>query len=237
MEVRWLEQSETDVPALDDWLSAAEIARLRGMRFEKRRADWRLGRWTVKVAACLHLGIPRGRDGLRGIEVRPEPLGAPVVWIADRPAPFTISLSHRAGIAVCAIAAAGVELGCDLEVVEARSAAFLADYFSPLERAFVEQAPTLERPQKMALLWSAKESLLKALRVGLRIDTREVAVSVDGAPSAAGGVADWRPLRISCQRRFFDGWWRSAGQVVHTVVAAPRARVPSHLTFNQEVCP
>src|SRR3954454_5131483 len=148
MEVHWLQQRETDVPALDDWLSAAEVLRLRGMRFEKRRADWRLGRWTVKAAACLHLGIPRGRDCFRQIEVRPETLGAPVVWIANRPAPFTISLSHRAGIAVCAMAPAGVELGCDLEVAESRNAAFLADYFTPLEQAFVEQAATSERPQR-----------------------------------------------------------------------------------------
>jgi len=130
-----------------------------------------------------------------------------------------------------------VELGCDLELADARSAAFLADYFTPLERAFVEQAATSERPQTMALLWSAKESLLKALRVGLRIDTREVAVSIEVAPSPSWGVAAWRPLRISCHRRLFDGWWRSAGQVVHTVVAAPSARIPSYLTFHQEVCP
>ena len=231
MEVHWLQQRETDVPSLDDWLSAAEVSRLRGIRFEKRRADWRLGRWTAKVAACLHLGIPRGRDCLQEIEVRPEPLGAPVVWIGTRPAPFTISLSHRGGIALCAMAAAGVELGCDLELAESRSEAFLADYFTPLERAYVEQAPTPERAQRMALLWSAKESLLKALRVGLRIDTREVAVSVDDPPSRSDGATPWRPLRTSWQRRSFDGWWRSAGQVVYTVVAAPSVRVPLHLAF------
>ena len=37
------------------WLSAAEIDQMTGLRFPKRRREWRLGRWTAKhaVAACL----------------------------------------------------------------------------------------------------------------------------------------------------------------------------------------
>ena len=50
MNVYWLEQTEEDLPAEDDWLNASEMARLSGMRFPKRRVDWRLGRWTAKRA-------------------------------------------------------------------------------------------------------------------------------------------------------------------------------------------
>jgi len=229
MEVYWLQQTGADVPPLDDWLSQAEVSCLRAMRFEKRRADWRLGRWTAKAAASVYLRLPRDSGALREIEVRPEPGGAPVLWIGAEPAPVTMSLSHRDGVAVCAIAPPGVELGYDLEVAEPKSPAFVADYFTRMERAYIEQAPAWQRPRRTALLWSAKESTLKALRVGLRMDTREVAVGIAVGVAAALDGDQWRPLRISCQRRSFEGWWRSAGQFVHTVVASPWPAVPSRL--------
>ena len=106
MNVYWLEQTEADVPAENDWLSASEMLRLSGLRFAKRRDDWRLGRWTAKraLAACLSLAAhPRV---LAKIEIRPAPSGAPEAFVADKPAEVTISLSHRAGIGLCARGAA-----------------------------------------------------------------------------------------------------------------------------------
>jgi len=229
MEVYWLQQCGADVPPQDDWLSAAELMRLGSMRVEKRRGDWRLGRWTAKAAIAAHMGIPRLCGSLREIEIRPEPLGAPVGWVGNARAPFTISLSHRDGVAVCAISGAGVELGYDIEVAESRSAAFVADYFTPAERALVEQARAGERPQAVAVLWSAKESALKALRIGLRMDMREVAVSIPSAVSPARSADLWSPVRVSCRQRCFDGWWRPEGRLVHTVLAAPTAGFPSRL--------
>jgi len=220
------------VPPQDDWLSAAEVMRLASMRFEKRRADWRIGRWTAKAAIAAHMGIPALCGSLREIELRPEPLGAPVAWVGNARAPFRISLSHRGGVAVCAISGAGVELGCDVELVEPRSANFIDDYFTPAEHAFLDRAPAVERPQTIALLWSAKESALKALRVGLRLDLRELAVSIPGNASPATRADPWRAFRISCGPRVFDGWWRADGPLVYTVVAAPPSAAPSML----EVC-
>jgi 4'-phosphopantetheinyl transferase len=189
----------------------------------KRRADWRLGRWTAKRAAAAYLNTS---GHLREIEVRPEASGAPQVWIGSRPAPVTISLSHRDGAAVCAVAPASVALGCDLEVVETRSAAFLTDYFTDEEQAFLSQAPAPERPRLLALFWSAKESALKALRVGLRMDTRCVAVRAIDALQPSTDARGWRSLRVSCEGKSFDGWWRQTGLLVRTVVAAPPLRPP-----------
>ena len=72
----------------------------------------------------------------------------------------TISLSHRSGAAICAVAPAGVDLGCDLEVIEPRSEAFVADYFTVDEQALVAQVvrggpvpardPALEREGERA---------------------------------------------------------------------------------------
>src|SRR5690242_1248919 len=125
--VHWLEQTQSDVPLHDDWLAASEALRLSGMRFAKRSSDWRLGRWTAKRALSAYLELPADAESLARIEVRSAASGAPEVFYRERPAGVAISLSHRAGTAVCAVAAADSIIGCDLELIEPRSYAFIAD--------------------------------------------------------------------------------------------------------------
>jgi 4'-phosphopantetheinyl transferase len=229
MTVYWLEQSEADVPAENDWLSANETVCLSGLRFAKRRADWRLGRWTAKRALSICLDVPSHPQVFKKIDIRPAPSGAPEVFFANQPAAVTISLSHRDGVAACAVAMAGVELGCDLEIVEPRSDAFVVDYFTPEEQALVARASLADRPRLLALLWSAKESALKALHEGLRLDTRCVSVSPFAASFDLNG---WSALQVRYTGGVeFHGWWRLAENVLRTVVASPRPDSPTALTI------
>lgn len=217
--VYWLEQTEADVPAENDWLSARESVYLGSLRFAKRRTDWRLGRWTAKCAVASFLNLLTDAQGLAQIEIRPASSGAPVIFIANEPAAVAISISHSSGAAVCAVAMPGVELGCDQEVIEARSDAFVADYFTESEQALVARVSVAERSRLVTLLWSAKESALKALREGLRLDTRSVTVSpINGAFNLDG----WSPLQVRCaDGRSFQGWWQQGHGIVRTVVANP----------------
>src|SRR5689334_13194878 len=218
MHVHWLEQSEADVPADNQWLSPVEAQHLAGVRFEKRRADWRLGRWTAKRTVAAYLNMPDGADGLAEIEIRPAPSGAPEVFWADRSPGVSISLSHRAGVSICAVAPSASALGCDLELVETRSDAFAADYFTMEEQELVVRAPATDRSRLLALLWSAKESALKALRLGLRLDTRAVAVSLTTGSSAC----TWHPLSVRVSDgKLFQGWWLQTFALLRTVVADP----------------
>jgi 4'-phosphopantetheinyl transferase len=125
---------------------------------------------------------------------------------------------------VCAVSLSGGALGCDLEIIEPRSEAFVADYFVSQEQALVAGARGLERFQLLALLWSGKESALKALRTGLRLDTRSVVVMpMDGSLTVNG----WNPLRVSCSEgQVFHGWWQSAYNVLRTLVADPPSPPP-----------
>jgi len=215
VEVGWLEQSEADLPADDGWLSAGERARLEGLRFPKRRLDWRLGRWTAKHAVARYLTLPDDSVVLAKLEIRAAPDGAPDVVFDGEPADVSMSLSHRDGRAMCAVAMPGTELGCDLELIEPRSDAFVADYFTAEEQALVAGTPVDLRPRMTTLLWSAKESALKALRQGLRLDTRCVTVELPEAEPA--GL--WHALQVRGQGRRFDGWWSADGNFVRTVVA------------------
>jgi len=242
MDVYWLEQNEPDVPDENRWLSDGETLRLTGMRFAKRRADWRLGRWTAKraLAACLHLSADLA--ALANIEIRTASSGAPEVFFLNQKALLTISLSHRAGTAMCSVALGATRLGCDLETVEPRIATFAADYFTLNEQALVERTILQDRPLLVTLLWSAKESALKALNVGLRLDTNSVEVSlldalplqVEDPPQQPYPARDaperWRPLLVCYSaREIFCGWWRHANHLVRTVVSAEPLHLPISL--------
>jgi len=218
MDLYWLEQIETCVPQANGWLSPGEAAHLAGLRYAVRHNSWRLGRWTAKLAVASYLHLSHSFPALAKIEVRPAPSGAPEVFFENQLAPLTISLSHREDRAICVVAPAAVELGCDLELIEPHSDAFIADYFVTEEQALVARQPVADRPRFLALLWSAKESALKALRTGLRLDTRCVIVDLLSPPAASG----WGELQVRyAEGKIFHGWWQVADGMVRTVVAAP----------------
>ena len=226
METRWLEQTEADLPASDEWLSPEEAVVLGRMRLAKRRAYWRLGRWTAKRAAAACLKLPGDPRSLCEIEIRAAASGAPELFLAGRPAGLTISISHRAGIAACAIATGDVALGCDLELIEPRDASFVSDYFTEEEQALIARQPEQERPGVVTLIWSAKESALKALREGLRIDTRSLAVMLPDRGHSSDPPT-WQPLQVAYSGgEVFQGWWQISEGLVRTLVAFPAPVMP-----------
>lgn len=223
MNIYWVEQTEIDVPAEGDWLSAGETTRLREMRFTKRRSEWRLGRWTAKSAVAAWLNLPAAPVVLAQLEIRTTPGGAPEVFFANRPAPVTISISHRESRAMCAVARSGVDLGCDLETIEPRSDVFVRDYFTVDEQAWIMSTPHTERDAIVAMLWSVKESALKAMRIGLRMDTTWLPVTPGDSPD----MRSWRPLHVSStDGTVLCGWWQQADTLVRTVVADPPPDAP-----------
>lgn len=116
-------------------------------------------------------------------------------------------------------------LGCDLELIEPHSDALVADYFTADEQAMVARTLAADRSRGLDLLWSAKESALKGLRVGLRLDIRCVSVTLGiNSPDLAEGLSEstvplipassppiqaWSPFRhrvrrLSCDAKVGD---------------------------------
>lgn len=242
MKVYWLERKAVDVPSNETWLSAIEIDHLRALRFAKRRADWLLGRWTAKNAVAAYFGLSAEPKALADIEVRQQPSGAPKAFLQSEPMCVSISLSHRAGLAACAVAPVFVRLGCDLEVAEPHSDAFLTDYFTPEEQAMTFRAEPANRTWLLSLLWSAKESALKALEEGLRLDTRCLTVYLPDAdasnkngsrevPRSINGDSfdrnRWNRIRVhKVNAEILNGWWNQAGTLLRTLVAVPDPAPP-----------
>jgi 4'-phosphopantetheinyl transferase len=192
------------------------------LKTDKRRGDWLLGRWTAKRLAQACLG---DRRPLAEYVVDNDPDGAP--RLLDFPQ-IDLSISHSHGLAFCALSEGG-KLGADIERIEARSSGFVGDYFTDDEIGYVRAAAPDVQDTLVTVIWSAKEAALKALRLGLRADTR--AVGCRPQPATATPAADWLPIeiRIDSDRLGVDaarmmGWWRMHNEFVLTLAALMAAR-------------
>jgi 4'-phosphopantetheinyl transferase len=219
----WLTRSLADVPAADGWLSVRERATLADLHARKRRADWRLGRWAGKAALCAWSGA-----ALAEVEIVASAGGAPQALVSGERAPAELSLSHRDGRALAVVADAGVAIGCDLELAEPRSEAFLSTWLAPAERAIVNSAGSAGRSQLANLIWTAKEAAAKARAEGLRLDVRQAIVSLEWDRSSHG---EWRPLGVRWDREGMTahGWWREEPSWIFAFVSEPPTPPPARL--------
>jgi 4'-phosphopantetheinyl transferase len=213
----WMMQNLALVPQGDFWLSERERATAANFRFSKRLNDWRLGRWTVKQAVAAHPVFKRSIAALSDIEIVAAPDGAPELIIAGGRGLSAVSLSHSEGVGFCVLGPAEHPLGCDLEFVQTHESDFFQDYFTHEEMSWLSHASPDRRAALSILIWSAKESALKALRQGLRRDTRSVSIT-----SIAPGQQDmWGTYEARCleSARTFHGWWREREGFIQTVVS------------------
>ncbi len=216
----WLTQSLADVPDGEEWLGEDERRVLAGLRVERRRADWRLGRWTAKAAVGAWLEVPPAR-----VQILGAPDGAPEALLDGARVPLSVSISHRGGRALAAVIAAPCLVGCDLEVIEARSAAFIREWFAASEQRLMADCAPAERALLANLIWTAKEAAAKVRRAGLRLDVRQAVVRT----SDAGGpdMAGWRAVRIDwCDAPSTSGWWHAEPGWVMTIAGAPAPASP-----------
>jgi len=227
----WIAQGEHEVPPGTDWLSPRERGVLAGIRYTKRHTEFLTRRWAAKRALAAVLERELAPDALAAGEIGHHPGGAPFVVVDGERAAIDVSLSDRAGWAVCLVAAPGGTagpVGIDLELVEPRSEGFVDDFFTGAERDYVRGLPAGEaRDEAANLIWSAKEAALKVLKVGLRADTRDVDVEI------AGGRRDdgWGPLGIRHRGgAVFAGWWRRDGVFLLTIAHAAPAPPPARLS-------
>jgi 4'-phosphopantetheinyl transferase len=219
------------------WLTPFERARLARFRVPKRRTEWLLGRFTAKRlvqdAAQEVLGRALSPETF---EIASEDSGAPFVRdVTGERLPVSITVSHARGTAFCALlpAARGEgAIGGDLEWIEPRSRAFVSVFFTPAEAAAWEESPPADRPLLANAIWSAKESVLKALSLGLTVDTRgvEIRLSTEPAGEALRPQAEnWRRFEAVCAAGLdaggipLSGLWTLRGPFVVTLAAWPTA--------------
>lgn len=213
-------------------LSAEEQVVFGNLKSVKRRQDWLLGRWTAKhllqeavqqeseqTVPFAAMSILAGADGAPNVHFSSQ--------FAIYNAHLTVSISHSHNTAFCAVVQRpNWSLGADLEWIEARPPGFAAQYFTKNEQALLKQVPVHLTDLQVTALWSAKEAALKAVRQGLRFDTRYVECRfavVKEAPQ------EWVPFQITWDHQVADkslpqlqGWWKAAGDYVLTLAVEER---------------
>lgn len=239
MSIHWLLQSLDDCPEIlnpeivPGWLSATEQQRLSTLKVDKRRRDWLLGRWTAKRLLQSYLQQTHtGETPLAAITIGNDEDGAPYGMTQAR-LPVSLAVSHSHGHALCAVVAssqAGAQrttqtmLGCDLEYIETREPSFVRGFFTEEEMAAF--AATTHPDELVTAIWSAKESVLKAIRTGLRVDTRRITCRIEPGQSPQ----TWMPLEVSLEPNLakehpgsWSAWWRVSGEFVLTMALHEQA--------------
>ena len=224
---RWLALGEEALPPQEQWLTPGEAAILARLRYTKRRTEFLLRRLVTKHAVASVTGRSTDPATLAGIEVRNAPSGAPYVCVDGVPIEVGVSISDRAGWAICVTSPMEpLAVGCDLELVEPRSSGFVDDFLTTNEQRLVGLCVAgEERDAVVNLIWSAKESALKVLGTGLRRDTRTL--DVTPAPPRGDG---WGTLAIrAVEGTVFTGWWRREGRFLVTIATRAAAPPPAAL--------
>ena len=173
-------------------LHESELRTHEGMRFEKRRDEFLLGRFAAKVALGRYLGE---RDWT-AIEVFPGIFQQPLVRHAGTDL-AAVCITHSGGAAVAAAFPAAHPLAIDLERLDADRLEVLKSQVGPAE---VETAglPGDEVLRRVTMLWAAKEALSKVLRCGLTCPFEVLAVEsvTFGEGTAEGAFRNFGQYRF-----------------------------------------
>ncbi len=184
------------------WLSSSEWEVYRSFPAPRRQRDWLVGRLAAKrvLQAAVQDATGAAPD-LSSICITNHSNGAPrpsiTDWEDDQESvfPYHLSISHRDGHGFAA--ASPIEqgpLGADLERIEPRMEGFTEEFFTCEELDWLENALPSERDTWVTALWSTKEAALKALGLGLTVDTRSLTINL----ASYDGEIDrnWLPFEV-----------------------------------------
>lgn len=230
--IHWLTQTHTELPALTQafekgwYLTEEEEQRFSALHTEKRRHDWLLGRWTAKRLLQTVIWEKNGTSlPLDLITITNNNDGVPDYRLPIQDRNFSISISHSHGRAfAAAIERPNAPIGADLERIAARPEGFIEAYFTPEEQTAVLQCATEAMQNTLTTaIWSAKEAALKALHLGLSVDTLAVRCLIE---PIVHQPHNWLPFAVVCDNGrlpqpapSLTGWWCVEDEFVLTVVA------------------
>ena len=151
-------------------LTPSEQHEYNQLPYDARRKDWLAGRCAAKRAVAEQLGVPLDR-----IQLQWRVGAAPRCLVLDELdqwslAPLSLSIGHRDGVGIAAVAEPGVLVGVDVERVGDIGPTEYRYFLAPGETAFARRVGA-------TLLWVLKEAVWKAL--GLALSTSFASVTLD----------------------------------------------------------
>jgi 4'-phosphopantetheinyl transferase len=161
-----LQAKEQETAPLEQLLSAEERERAAKFRSNEAKAAFVISRALMRHVLSGYSGVDAGL-----LEIASGEWGKPMIARAELAAgSLSFNLSHSKGRALLAVSV-GREIGVDIECVRVKTDALaLANgYFFGSEYEAIHAAPDERRQQEFFRYWTAKEAVLKAEGVGLRV--------------------------------------------------------------------
>lgn len=148
-------------------LDRTEKGRLSRYRLPRPRHEFALCRAALRAVLCLRLGC-RNDD----LAFEASPHGKPAAVVGGRPAAICFNVSHSGNHGLIALAEQG-RIGVDVEERRSRPDPDgpIRTVFCPAEQAELAAARGAHKTELFFTLWTMKEALIKALGVGLSLDT------------------------------------------------------------------
>ena len=150
-------------PEAKKFASSYEIKKSLSFSNDKRKQDFLLGRWVIKNAfksliSDIQLTEVSTQDGCFG-----QPILTEARFGLD------VSLSHNEQNSVAIVFPQNFCLGVDIENIRNRDIANFESHVTPSELAsFLQQG--FDSLTAFTLVWTIKEALSKAIKVGLQVD-------------------------------------------------------------------
>ena len=156
-------------------LSPEERERHDRLMFAADRRDFAAAHALVRRRLSAAGGVPPG-DWRFGA----APGGKPYVANAGAP-DLVCNLSHTRALVACAVARGPLDLGIDVENLDAgRNPSGIAErYFTPAERSWIAAAGEADRSIRFVELWTLKEAWLKATGAGVGAGLDAVSFGLD----------------------------------------------------------
>ncbi|SCK42137.1 4'-phosphopantetheinyl transferase [Variovorax sp. HW608] len=212
---------DLDTPPADTGcLSQAERERAGRFVFARDRERFVAAHVALRQLLSSHTGIAASElEFVQGEAGKPSLI---------RPAGLQFNLSHSKSVALIAIGTAGAEIGVDVEVLRSMpdADAMAASYFTEAEQRALAALPPARRERAFLACWTRKEACLKAIGLGLGVDTRSFEAGVDERDRevripVCGDTAD---LSVST----FDGGEGVVCAIARRLRAGTRASRPTH---------
>lgn len=166
------------------WLDAQEQSRWRRYQYDGPRRQFALCRAALRTVLCRQLGC-RNEQLAFGL----SQYGKPFATVHGEPAPVSFNVSHSGAHGLIALVGRG-RVGVDVEERVARHDPDgpIRDVFSPAEQKELAAACGAHKVDLFFTMWTMKEALIKALGVGLSLDTSGFEIPPEMRRGARTGV-------------------------------------------------
>ncbi len=151
----------------DKILSGEEQKYFDSLKFDKRKRDYLVGRYTAKKL-LLENFIKDAKITFKDISILKDTDGKPELYINDKRPDIMLSISHSGDFASAVASKELKFLGIDTEKIEPRAKSWAEQSF------YNTEYHTNSDDKFLTTLWAKKESVVKALGVGLSVDLYDI---------------------------------------------------------------